>query len=79
MPVVAGSPYQQNTSCWDRMKMNMLVGFCVGIATGALFGGYVSLRYGLRGRQLINSVGKTMIQSGTTFGTFMGIGTAIRC
>lgn len=37
------------------------------------------IRYGLRGKELINSVGKVMIQGGGTFGTFMAIGTGIRC
>lgn len=36
-------------------------------------------RYGLRGRELINNVGKVMVQGGGTFGTFMAIGTGIRC
>lgn len=36
-------------------------------------------RYGLRGRDLINNVGKVMLQGGGTFGTFMAIGTGIRC
>jgi len=36
-------------------------------------------RYGFRGRELLNTVGKSMIQGGGTFGTFMAIGTAIRC
>lgn len=36
-------------------------------------------RYGLRGRELINNVGKAMIQGGGTFGTFMAIGSGIRC
>jgi len=36
-------------------------------------------RYGLRGRELLNTVGKTMVQGGGTFGTFMAIGTGIRC
>lgn len=38
-----------------------------------------TFRYGLRGRELINNVGKVMIQGGGTFGTFMAIGTGIRC
>ena len=40
---------------------------------------FVYFSYGLRGRELITTVGKTMIQGGGTFGTFMGIGTGIRC
>lgn len=36
-------------------------------------------RYGLRGRELVNNVGKVMLQGGGTFGTFMAIGTGLRC
>ncbi|CAL1288276.1 reactive oxygen species modulator 1-like [Argiope bruennichi] len=78
MPVPTGS-YTQGPSCFDRMKMGFGIGFCVGLASGALFGGFSALRYGIRGRELIQSVGKMMIQGGGTFGTFMAIGTGIRC
>ena len=37
------------------------------------------IRMGLRGRELVSSIGKIMLQGGGTFGVFMGIGTAIRC
>ena len=33
----------------------------------------------MRGRELLSNVGKTMVQGGGTFGTFMAIGSAIRC
>ncbi|XP_055537876.1 reactive oxygen species modulator 1 [Wyeomyia smithii] len=81
MPAVPGSVYGQNQqpSCFDRMKTGFTIGLCVGMASGALFGGFSALRYGLRGRELINNVGKVMIQGGGTFGTFMAIGTGIRC
>ena len=36
-------------------------------------------RYGLRGRELVSSIGKIMLQGGGTFGVFMSVGTAIRC
>lgn len=36
-------------------------------------------RVGMRGRELMGGVGKTMMQSGGTFGTFMAIGMGIRC
>lgn len=46
MPVVPGGAYQQGgPSCWDRMKMGFTIGFCVGMASGALFGGFSALRY----------------------------------
>ncbi|KAI0207597.1 Reactive oxygen species modulator 1, partial [Lamellibrachia satsuma] len=66
-------------SCFDKMKMGFTIGFCVGMASGALFGGFSALRYGFRGRELVTSVGKMMVQGGGTFGTFMAIGTGIRC
>lgn len=69
----------QAPSCFDKMKTGFIIGFCVGMASGALFGGFSALRYGLRGRELINNVGKVMVQGGGTFGTFMAIGTGIRC
>ncbi|CAG2060454.1 unnamed protein product [Timema podura] len=78
MPVPVGS-FQSGPSCFDRMKMGFMIGFCVGMASGALFGGFSALRYGMRGRELATNVGKTMIQGGGTFGTFMAIGTGIRC
>lgn len=40
---------------------------------------FFDCRYGLRGRELITGVGKAMIQGGGTFGTFMAIGTGLRC
>ena len=36
-------------------------------------------RYGARGRELVRTVGKTMLQGGGSFGTFMAVGTGIRC
>ncbi|KAF5401155.1 Mitochondrial reactive oxygen species modulator 1 [Paragonimus heterotremus] len=66
-------------SCFDRMKFGFMMGFCVGVATGAIFGGFSCLRFGLRGRELVQTVGKGMLQGGGTFGLFMAVGTAIRC
>lgn len=66
-------------SCWDRVKMGFMIGFAVGMGSGALFGGFSALRYGLRRRELVNTVGKSMVQGGGTFGLFMSIGTGIRC
>ncbi|XP_044006474.1 reactive oxygen species modulator 1 [Aphidius gifuensis] len=79
MPVPGGQYQQSGPSCFDRMKMGFGIGFCVGLASGVIFGGFTGLRFGLRGKELITNVGKTMISGGGTFGTFMAIGTGIRC
>ena len=78
MPVPQGYG-NRGPTCFDRMKTGFTLGFCVGMATGAIFGGFSALRFGLRGRELVKTVGKTMVQGGGTFGTFMAIGTGIRC
>jgi len=69
----------QGPSCFQKMKTGFMLGFCIGMASGALFGGFGALRMGMRGRDLVNNVGKVMLQGGGTFGTFMAIGTGIRC
>ncbi|XP_014672014.1 PREDICTED: reactive oxygen species modulator 1-like [Priapulus caudatus] len=80
MPVPVGpGGYNQGPRCFDKMKMGFMLGFCVGMASGAMFGGFSALRYGMRGRELLSNVGKVMLQGGGTFGTFMAIGTGIRC
>lgn len=45
MPVPVGAYQHSTPSCWDRMKMGFMIGFCVGMASGALFGGFSALRY----------------------------------
>lgn len=78
MPVPVGA-YGQGPSCWDRIRYGFLMGSCVGLSCGALFGGFSGFRYGLRGGELVRSVGKVMLQGAGTFGTFMAIGSGIRC
>ncbi|XP_026121979.1 reactive oxygen species modulator 1 isoform X1 [Carassius auratus] len=86
MPVTVGPYGQTQPSCFDRVKMGFMMGFAVGMAAGAMFGTFSCLRdcfiisrIGMRGRELMGGVGKTMMQSGGTFGTFMAIGMGIRC
>jgi hypothetical protein len=61
------------------MKYGFGIGFAVGLASGALFGSFGAFRAGLRGYEMIQTAGKGAIQGGATFGTFMAIGTGIRC
>jgi len=39
----------------------------------------IYFRQGSRGRELLSTVGKSVMSAGGTFGTFMAIGSAIRC
>ena len=79
MPVAVGPYGQSQPSCFDRVKMGIVMGCAVGMAAGVLFRTFSCLRIGMRGRELMGSIGKTMMQSGGTFGTFMAIGMGIRC
>ena len=71
--------YSRGPSCFDRIKFGAMIGFAVGVSTGAIFGTFAGIRYGLRGRELLTQLGKTMLQTGGTFGVFMAIGSGIRC
>lgn len=46
MPAVPGSMYatSQQPTCFQKMKTGFTIGFCVGMASGALFGGFSALR-----------------------------------
>ncbi|XP_051028210.1 reactive oxygen species modulator 1-like [Acomys russatus] len=76
----AGGPYgQSQPSCFNRVKMGFVTGCAVGMAAGALFSTFSCLRIGMQGQELMGGIGKTMMQSGGTFGTFMATGMGIRC
>lgn len=44
MPAISPAAYGQGPTCFSRMKMGFGIGFCVGLASGALFGGFSALR-----------------------------------
>merc|ERR1711981_549246 len=80
MPVPAGAVGGGGQpTCLQRIQLGFMMGCCVGVASGIIFGGFQGWRMGFRGRELVHQLGKTMAQSGGTFGTFMAIGTGVRC
>lgn len=69
-------------SCLRYEKQLSFLGLFIIIYLVLLFfnrDSYVLSRIGMRGRELMGGVGKMMMQSGGTFGTFMSIGMGIRC
>jgi len=78
MPMGNTGHGQPGTSCWGSLKMGFMMGFTVGMGAGVIFGTVGGLRMGHRGRELMGSIGRTMFQSGGTFGTFMSIGMGMR-
>jgi hypothetical protein len=42
-------------------------------------GGFQAFRFGLRGRELVSTLAKSMGQAGGSFGVFMAVGSALRC
>lgn len=79
MPVAPRQSGQGQVSCWSRIKFGFALGMGVGMCSGLLFGGFNAWRLGLRGREMASLVGKVAFQGGGTFGTFMAIGSGIRC
>ncbi|XP_051019801.1 reactive oxygen species modulator 1-like [Acomys russatus] len=78
MPVAVGPYAQLQPSCFDLMKMGLVMGCAVGRVAGALFSTFC-LRMGMRGWELMGSTGKSMMLSGGTFGAFTAIGMGTRC
>lgn len=44
MPAVGNYGAATGPSCFDRMKMGFFIGACVGMASGAIFGGFSAFR-----------------------------------
>lgn len=73
--------------------MGAIMGTSVGACIGAMFGTIAILRYpetlnlcvlmlfrrGHGGNGFFPTIGKIMLQSGASFGLFMGIGSLVRC
>ncbi|XP_074595319.1 reactive oxygen species modulator 1 [Brevipalpus obovatus] len=74
-----GFPRFSEPTCFTKVQMGVKVGFLVGIGSGAIFGTITALRFGYRGGEIVKMAAKAMISSGTLFGGFMGIGSALRC
>ncbi|XP_053526577.1 reactive oxygen species modulator 1-like [Artibeus jamaicensis] len=69
MPV-AMSPYgKSQPSCFSCTKMDFVMGCTMGMVAGT----FSCLRIGMHGQELMDSIRKIMMRSGSTFGTFMAI------
>ncbi|CAI2345718.1 unnamed protein product [Caenorhabditis sp. 36 PRJEB53466] len=82
MPVPSGYsavPHGNTPSCFDKIRMGLMMGAMIGGATGILLGGFMSFRSGLRGKELLLQTGKTVAQSGGSFSVFMGVAQGLRC
>ncbi len=47
MPAVMPSGSAQGPTCFERVRMGFMMGMCVGMASGAIFGGFGALRSAL--------------------------------
>ncbi|KAI0979588.1 hypothetical protein GJ496_007413 [Pomphorhynchus laevis] len=79
MPLMTSGQKTTSVSCFQRVKMGFGMGFTIGMTAGVVIGGISCFRSGLRGRELLGQVSKTVISFGGSFGTFMAVGSAIRC
>ena len=53
--------------------------FCSQVISECRVDSYQLRRYGHGGNGFVRTVGKMVVQSGASFGLFMGIGAGIRC
>ncbi|OCF34327.1 protein mgr2 [Kwoniella heveanensis CBS 569] len=65
-------------STFDKMKMGAIMGSCVGLTIGFIFGTFSVLRAGPGPRGLVATLSQYMLSSAATFGFFMSIGSVIR-
>ncbi|XP_059129128.1 reactive oxygen species modulator 1-like [Peromyscus eremicus] len=74
--LVAMGPYGQfQPSCSHCLKMGFVMRFAVGMEARVLYGRYLLLSQEENmGLEPMDAFGKTMMQNGSTFGTFMAIG-----
>ncbi|WVW86821.1 protein mgr2 [Kwoniella bestiolae CBS 10118] len=65
-------------STFDKMKMGAIMGSCVGLTIGFIFGSFSVMRAGPGPRGLVATLSQYMLSSAATFGFFMSIGSVIR-
>ncbi|ODO03596.1 protein mgr2 [Cryptococcus wingfieldii CBS 7118] len=65
-------------STFDKMKMGAVMGSCVGLTIGFIFGSFAVMRSGPGPRGLVATLSQYMLSSAATFGFFMSIGSVIR-
>lgn len=78
---MAARPGEPSTfrRCLSYVTNGFVIGAVVGGSVGVGYGLFSSLRFGLRGAEMFRVLGSSIIQSGGMFGTFMAIGSGIRC
>merc|ERR1711879_181053 len=72
-------PQGNGPSCLSQIGNGLMLGCTIGGTFGLIVGTIGGLSAKLRGRQLVRTVGNTILQSGGAFGFFLAIGSAIRC
>ncbi|KAK6113755.1 Reactive mitochondrial oxygen species modulator 1 family protein [Brugia pahangi] len=73
---VSGHP---QITCWQKMKMGLLMGVFIGCASGVLIGTASAFSMGLRGRAMIAQAGRYSTKMGSSFAVFMMIAQGLRC
>uniref|UniRef100_A0A915Q770 Reactive oxygen species modulator 1 n=1 Tax=Setaria digitata TaxID=48799 RepID=A0A915Q770_9BILA len=73
---VSGHP---QITCWQKMKMGLLMGVFIGCASGAIIGTASAISMGFRGRAMMAQVGRYSTKMGGSFAVFMMIAQGLRC
>ncbi|OXC68080.1 protein mgr2 [Cryptococcus neoformans] len=65
-------------STFDKIKMGAIMGSCVGLTIGFIFGSFSIMRAGPGPRGVVATLSQYMLSSAATFGFFMSVGSVIR-
>ncbi|VDN38401.1 unnamed protein product [Gongylonema pulchrum] len=79
VPQYQGMTGQPQISCWQKMKLGLVMGLFVGVSSGAIFGTFSALSMGFRGRAMMAHVGRYSTRMGGSFAVFMMVAQGLRC
>lgn len=65
--------------CAKQIAMNFGVGATLGASVGAVYGTYDAIRFKIPGLFKLRHIGKTTLQTGAIFGTFLAAGALLHC
>lgn len=74
----SGFVSSETSKCLNKMFIGAQMGAALGLSFGAVFGTYSVIRAGVRGREGIHVVGRSMLQTSGVVAGFLAVATGFR-